>query len=725
MKRDYFELIKDEIGKVLNEVQKKAVEHTDGPLLLLASPGSGKTTTLNIKIGYLILEKKIAPDRILALTFSQASAQDMEERFSSFFANLIPEKVAFSTIHSFAFKIVREHFYKNNVKFEVIEGNSTKEKNSGLRFDSTINKKVLLRKIYQSINKSSITEEEMEELISAISFVKNRLMKRSDLSEVKTKVKAFPKIFEEYEDFKRKDPNVKLLDFDDMLVYANLILQKDPVILAKYQNQFEYILTDESQDTSLVQHEIIEQLALPTNNICVVADDDQCLYGFRGCDVKKILEFKSTYPNATILFMEQNYRSSKQIVETTNLFIQRNEARYKKNMFTENESREDIVIKNLDFYEAQVDYVIKEVKKIENQKEIAILYRNNSSAINIINALDLAGIPFYVKDSDNKFFSHWILKDIINFLKFAKDDTNVENLALIYNKFNGYISKIQMQKLKSCNKDKSVFTNLIEISDLMDWQEKNIREIKSTFATIKDSSPKQAIRIIRKELGYDDKLEEISERLNFSLDGLLSAVNTIENLADKLVDIDEFEKRIEYLQELLRKAKFNKNINALTLSTFHSSKGLEFDNVFMIDLVNGAIPSGEVIKDFKDGKKEEMEEAVRLFYVGMTRARTRLELLSYKRKGKERLQESMFVTDVKKILNIGKVKDKKKNKPFEGKKATTLNLVVDSVVSHKKFGTGTIVQIEDDSLLINFENGLQKQLSLAVCAENNILKVIS
>lgn len=723
MERDYFELIKDEIGKVLNDVQKKAVLHTDGPLLLLASPGSGKTTTLNIKIGYLILEKKIAPNRILALTFSQASAQDMEERFSSFFANLIPEKVAFSTIHSFAFKIVREHFNKNNVKYEVIEGNSTKEKDSGLNFETSINKKMLIRRIYQSINKSNITEEEMEELISAISYVKNRLMKRSDLIKVKTKVKGFPKIFEAYEDFKRKDPNVKLLDFDDMLAYANVILKKDPEILAKYQNQFEYILTDESQDTSLVQHEIIEQLALPKNNICVVADDDQCLYGFRGCDVKKILEFKATYPNATILFMEQNYRSSQQIVNTANKFIQRNESRYKKNMFTENESKEDIVIKNFDIYEAQIDYVIKEVAKIENKKEIAILYRNNSSSIDIINALDLAGIPFYVKDTDNKFFSHWILKDIINFLKFAKDDTNVENLELVHTKFNGYITKRQVSQLKLCNQDKSVFTNLIEVADLKDWQVKNVRSIKSTFAEIKNSTPKQAIKMIRKELGYDKVLEKISESLNFSLENLLNSLNTLENIASKLVSIDDFEKRIEYLRELLRNSKNNKE--ALTLSTFHSSKGLEFDNVFMIDLVNGVIPSGEVIKDYKDGKKEDMEESVRLFYVGMTRARTRLELLSYKRKGKERLQESIFVTDVKKILNIGKVKDKKEFKPFRGKKATTLNLVVDNVVSHKKFGTGTIVQIEDDSLFIHFESGLQKQLSLAVCSENNILKVLS
>jgi DNA helicase II / ATP-dependent DNA helicase PcrA len=723
MERNFFEVIKEETGKVLNDVQKQAVLHTEGPLLLLASPGSGKTTTLNIKIAYLILEKNISPDSILGLTFSQASARDMEERFQSFFHNIIPEKVAFSTIHSFAFKIVREYYYKHRLQFEIIEGDMDKGKVEDV--STALNKKLILRRIFQEINRSNITEEQMEDLLRNIGYVKNKMLGEAELPKVKSNIKNFVAIYKAYEDFKTKDSSKVLMDFDDMLTYANDILAKDNVILSKYQQKFEYILTDESQDTSLVQHEIIEKLAKPQNNICVVGDDDQTLYSWRGADVNKIMNFKETYPEATILFMEQNYRSSKEIVETANTFIQRNETRYKKNMFTENESQEPIVIEDLDTYEAQIHYVVEQLKKTDNLKETAILYRNNSSSINMVNALDVAGIPFYMKDSDNKFFSHWILNDILNFMEFTKDINNAELLEKIHTKFTGYISKQQVQMLKECNPKKTVFDNLMENVELKIWQKKNLRTIKSTFVQMKSMKPKRVIQTIRKELGYEKVLEKISESLGFSLDNLMETLNTLENIADKLQTADEFAERIVYLEDLLKKSKFNKRKNALTLSTFHSSKGLEFDNVYMIDLINGVIPSAENIKDFKDGKKEDMEEAVRLFYVGMTRARTHLELLSYKRKGKERVGESIFVTNVKKILHPERSYQKKKKKSFEGKAVSLLNVGVNSLVSHKKFGTGTITHMENDIMHISFESGIKKQLSLRVCSENNILKVVS
>ena len=725
MEQNFFEVIKQETGKVLNDVQKQAVLHTEGALLLLASPGSGKTTTLNMKIAYLILEKKVRPEAILGLTFSQASARDMDERFQSFFHNLIPEKVTFSTIHSFAFKIVREYYFKHRLQFEVIEGDVDKEKVAKGDIANARNKKMILRSIFQNINRTNITEEQMEDLVRNIGFVKNKLLNEQQVERLKSNVKNFAVIYKAYEEFKKQDPNKVMLDFDDMLTYANDILKKDKDIRSKYQQMFDYILTDESQDTSLVQHEIIEQLAHPKNNICVVADDDQTLYSWRGADVNKIMNFKDTYPEATILFMEQNYRSSKEIVETANTFIQRNETRYKKNMFTENSSQEPIVIEEVDTYEAQIEYVVDQLKKQEMLKETAILYRNNSSSINLVNALDLAGIPFYMKDSDNKFFSHWILNDVLNFMRFTEDITSVERLERIHTKFKGYISKRQIAMIQQSDSKKTVFDNLSENPELKIWQKKNLREIKWLFMDMKKMKPKQLIRTVRKDLGYEKVLEKTSESLGFSLDNLLETLNTLEAIAEKCKTAGEFQERITYLEELLKKSKFNKHKNALTLSTFHSSKGLEFDNVYMIDLINGVIPSADNIKEYKDGKKEDMEEAVRLFYVGMTRARTHLELLSYKRKGRERVQESIFVTNVKKILHPELKHQKKAKKSVGGKKVNLLNVAVDTLVSHKKFGTGKIAMIERDILHIEFENGMKKQLSLHVCSENNILKVLS
>lgn len=725
MGQSFFEIIKQETGKVLNEVQTQAVLHTEGPLLLLASPGSGKTTTLNMKIAYLILEKNVRPEAILGLTFSQASARDMDERFQSFFHNLIPEKVAFSTIHSFAFKIVREYYFKHRLQFEVIEGEQDKNKAGKGDISTARNKKLILRNIFQNINRSNITEEQMEDIVRNIGFVKNKLLNDQQIEKVKSSVKNFAVIYRAYEEFKKQDPNKVMLDFDDMLTYANDILQKDSDILTKYQQMFDYILTDESQDTSLVQHQIIEQLAHPKNNICVVADDDQTLYSWRGADVNKIMNFKETYPEATVLFMEQNYRSSKEIVETANTFIQRNQTRYKKNMFTENESHKPIVIEEVDTYEAQIAYVVEQLKGVESLKETAILYRNNSSSINLINALDLAGVPFYMKDSDNKFFSHWILNDVLNFIHFTEDMTSVERLERIRTKFNGYISKHQLAMIKDVKTEKTVFDKLSENPKLEIWQKKKLRDIKWLFMDMKKMKPKQLIGTVRKELGYEKVLEKTSDSLGFNLDNLLETLNTLEAIASKCKSAVEFQERITYLEELMKNSKFNKHKNALTLSTFHSSKGLEFDKVYMVDLINGVIPSTDNIKEYKDGKKEDMEEAVRLFYVGMTRARKHLELLSYKRKGRERVQESIFVTNVKKILYPELKHQKKERNSFGGKKVDILNVAVDTQVSHKKFGTGTIEKIEQDTLHIEFENGMKKQLSLLVCSENNILKVLS
>lgn len=727
--KDFFELMKEETGKELNQVQKEAVLYNDGPLLLLASPGSGKTTTLNMKIGYLILEKGIAPHKILALTFSQASARDMEARFDVFFHNLISDKVKFSTIHSFAYAIVREYFYKHGKRFILIEGESEKE-NEDLRMGEgyKLQKKYILRNIFKEINGSNITEDQMEELLRVLGYVKNKCIPKTKVSQVKTAIKHFDKIYEAYEFFKKKDINNILIDFDDMLVYANAVLKKDKMILTKYQQMFDYILVDESQDTSLVQHNIIEKLAEPHQQICMVGDDDQTLYSWRGAEVDKILNFKQTYPNGKILYMEQNYRSTKEIVDTANQFIKRNQKRYAKNMYTENPSKEPIRIFNMDTYEGQIQYVVEEIKKQQNLSEIAVLYRNNSSAINLINALDLAGIPFYIKDSDNKFFSHWVLKDILNFFRFAQNDTDVELFERIHKKFNGYISKKQMALLKTSHSNKSVFERLIELDrNLQGWQKSKLRDMQSDFSIMKNMKPKSAIRVIREVFGYDEVLEKTSERLGFALEGLMDILNTLEILSDSLESIDEFETRLDYLTQLLKVSKYNKHKNAITLSTFHSSKGLEFEKVFMIDLVNEIIPTENLIKDYKKGIIDEMEEMARLFYVGMTRAKTHLELLAYKQKGKEKFKESIFVTDVKKIL---KPELSKKYEKMDKKVETNVSnksvfeVKAGNKISHKKFGFGEVLSVEKDVLHIQFENGIEKSLSLSVCSENQLLTVL-
>lgn len=720
MSDDFFKRMELETGTKLNPVQREAIEHDEGPLLLLASPGSGKTTTLNFKIAYLILEKNVNPHAILGLTFSKAAAHEMAERFHGWFHHLIGKTASFSTIHSFAFQVVRDYASMNQLQYTIIEGALEKTANQPMH------KRMVLRRIFQEINRSVITEDQMDELLRMISFVKNRLLVEKDIHTLKTTIKNFTEIYLAYEQFKLRDPSHPLMDFDDMLTYANTILADHASLLASYQRRFEYILTDESQDTSLVQHQLVEKLALPHNNLCVVADDDQTLYSWRGADVSKIIHFKDTYPDATVLYMEQNYRSSKEIVETANQFIQRNKVRHPKKMFTKNPSVRPITIEQLAAYEDQTRYVINHLRQETNFEETAILYRNNASSINIMNALDLANIPFYIKDVDHKFFSHWVLKDILNFIAFAEDPSDIDVLAQIHTKFAGYISKVQLQRLYELRNGDHAFDLLLQHVEMKFYQKKQLKTMKSVFMSMKTARPAAALALIRNELGYEKNLRKMSDSLGFSIDYLLEMLNTIENVASDLPTALAFKERIFHLEQLMRDAKSNKHRNAVTLSTLHSAKGLEFNRVFMIDLINGVLPSSDNIKSFKDGELEEMEEAARLFYVGMTRARHELHLISYRYKSKT-VEESIFVSDVRKILNPNQ--DERKKQRTSVRKSMRPHVALLPIeekmrIVHKSFGQGTVLHLTGDVLDVQFDQGIEKQFSLQVCSENQLISIL-
>jgi len=710
-------------GKYLNEVQKQAVLHDGEPLLLLAVPGSGKTTTLNAKIGHLIMDKGYDAKRILPVTFSKASATDMLERFHELFGNTLPAP-NYSTIHSFALKIAGEGLSKEGRVFEIIEGEDSEEKvdeETGIK----LKKYSILKAIYQEVHGIAPTDDQMEELIRVIGFMKNKCYLSQDAKKVETNIHGLDVLFEKYEAFKSKNENLMLLDFDDMLTHANRILWEHEEIAIKYQQMFDVILTDESQDTSMIQHLIIEKLAEKHQNICVVGDDDQTLYSWRGAEVTKLLRFKDTYPEATILFMEQNYRSSKEIVETSNIFIQRNNARYPKNMFTKNPSGDEIVIEQLDTARHQVKYVIGELKKVENLSETAILYRNNRASLLFMDALDKAKIPYYIKDTDTSFYGHWVVRDILAFFSFAEEPANLTKLSKIYSKFNGYISRKQIDYLQMLGGGTPALATLLKEVDLPDYQVKNLRRLESLFERMPKMTPNEAIKVIRNDMGYEKTLLRISERLGFNSSVLFEVLDSLESLVDTVGTIQEVEAYLFNMEGQAKKSKFNKNKNAVTLSTFHSSKGLEFERVYMVNLHHLVIPNKEAVKAYREGKPEEMEEAVRLFYVGMTRAKKHLELLSYRKKGKDILSESIFVRDVRKILQP-EVLTEKKAKSIKEKPVTAplLGVAPLSKVKHKKFGEGVVESIVDGTLVIQFENGGRKELSHSFCSQHNLLNLV-
>ncbi|EKN64656.1 ATP-dependent helicase [Schinkia azotoformans] len=733
---DFFERKKQELGVSLNEIQRKAVLQTEGPLLLLASPGSGKTTTIIMRIGYLIEVKGVNPTRIKAVTFSRASAIDMKERFKRFFPELPP--VDFSTIHGLAFQVVRDYFRKAGISYRIIEGDLDvdlgKQGKSSWK-EQPLHKKIILRNLFQSIVRETITEDQMDELTTYISFIKNKMLSKEKWSTVKVDVPEAERIFEEYEAFKKSGYHQLLLDFDDMLTIANQALKEDSGLLQAYQGRYDYFLTDESQDTSMVQHAIIEKLVQKHGNLCVVADDDQSIYSWRGAEPSYLLNFKQVYPNAEILFMEQNYRSSKGIVDAANQFIKRNKNRYDKNMFTENPAEEPIQIRSLPDYIYQAKYLVQKIQDITyNLREVAILYRNNSSSIALMNEFDRAGIPFFMKDADNRFFSHWVVQDILNFMRMTYTDKRPDILEKIHLKFNGYISKKQMAALKEINNNESVFDNLIKFVEIQDYQVKPLKESKETFQQMKGMPPLHAIQVIRDRLGYEKTLEKMCERLGFRKDNLLGILNTLEEIADGLESMEEFASRLKSLEAELKKAKSRKGQNAVTFSTFHSAKGLEFEWVYMIDLVDGIIPSSD---DYTGGTVEgdAIEEATRLFYVGMTRAKKHLELIGYKERDGEKTQDSLFVSYVKNIIdpppteNIKEdVQVKKKIKVGNTTIPYNPNAIKDQAelvegreVKHRVFGHGEIVKLSEDTIEVRFQTGV-KNLSVSTCLELGLLE---
>ncbi len=707
---DFFERKKQELGVELNKIQKKAVTKTEGPVLLLACPGSGKTTTMIMRIGYLIEEKSIQPKRIKAITFSKASATDMLERYARFFPNLAP--VDFSTIHSLAFQITRDYLSADD--YLMIEGSDS----------NRLNKKRLLRDVYARENDEPITDDQLEELVSFISFVKNKMVPRKKW---KTLDEPFPgaiDILSIYEDFK-ENHEPRLVDFDDMLTIAFEALSTDRKLLSKYQQRWDYVMTDESQDTSMVQHAIVEKLVENHRNLCVVADDDQSIYTWRAAEPSYLLKFRQVYPDAYIMKMERNYRSSGTIVSTANRFIKANKLRHDKNMFTDRPEGGPIVIRRLASQEAQLKYLLKELAGLEDYGNTAILYRNNSSSTLLMDELDRLGIPFYMKDADNRFFSHWIVQDILNFMRFSLRPERVDLYAKLASKTNAYWSATQLKQLSRMQPSKQhAFEEITLAVTMKDYQLRIIAEQRKSMDALKDMAPLKVIKAIRRDIGYDQMLKSRAEKFGMKLDYLQQILSTLEQIAEPLPTMMDFAKRLKQLEEVTKQAKTEKTDDMLTLSTMHSSKGLEFDRVYLIDLVEGIVPTEEDADD-----PALLEEARRLFYVGMTRAKHQLELLSYD-------QESRFVEEVRRIA-LPKTKQAEIAKaPAASAPKTKIavpdnpdavrtieELQVGANIRHRVFGNGQITDLDDEKVGIQFAKA-HKEFLLEICLQYQLLELV-
>jgi DNA helicase-2/ATP-dependent DNA helicase PcrA len=685
----------------LNKQQLEAVNNINGPCLLLSVPGGGKTTVIVSRIANMILNHNINPDRILTLTFSRASAFDMKHRFNKVFGDDIGHNVEFSTIHSFCYSVIRYYVKKEGKPFpQVIEGT-----------DSMQSKTQILKQIYLEVNKEYISEDTLDELSSSISYVKNMLFEAERIEHFKTTIDNFATIYKVYEKHKRDTHSI---DYDDMLTGTYILFRRNVEILSVFRNKYDYINVDESQDTSFAQHKLIELLTYPKNNIFMVGDEDQSIYGFRAAFPEALLNFKQTYPDARVLLMERNYRSTPNIVKAANTFIKQNKERYDKNMFTERNEGAPIGFIHLKDKEDQYTHIINALAKINNYAECAVLYRNNISAIALVDYLDSRNIPFYVKDSNIHFFKHWLVTDILSFIRLSMNAKDVESFEKIYYKTDSYISKEMLEHVVVVlDSHKSIFDALRSYPNISVPVKQNLNNLHKQLKKLSSMHPSLAVEYIENKIDYKKFIRRMCKEKGYSPESLNQILDALKTIVSTVNTFDELFNRLSYLQEVIQKSSNNRYKDAIVLSTIHSSKGLEFDNVFLIDLVEGQFPSSVSIGEFEGGSAELMEEEVRLFYVGVTRARNHLEIITFDNSNDRKIPVSRFVKQLRIAGN---------NVQREG----IYKLGLNAQVEHSKFGIGVITAIDEkkDTIKINFKKSGTKTLAVKTCIDGGLLKFL-
>lgn len=595
----------------LTSQQNLTLRHKDGPILVLAGPGAGKTTMLLERINFL--SETVNSKHILTITFSKAQAVDMKERYKS-------SKTNFMTIHAFCYLIIRNYLKKNNKNLRLLES------------DDLYNKYDLISKIYFKINNKRISKEDLNEFFGLTSYMKNAMIDESYLLD--SKVKNCLQIYMAYENFKIRN---FYIDFDDMQVIALKLIENDPRLLNSIRNKYKYIQVDEGQDTSLIQFKIIEKISAPLNNLMIVADDDQSIYSFRAANVSYLLNLKNKYPNLEIVEMTENHRSSKNIVNLSKSFIDINKDRYPKDLFTQNDFDGKISIKSLRDVKDQYKFIIENMNPGEKN---AVLFRNNIQAVNIISFLMEDEIDFSVNISSLNFFESKIIDDLFNIIDFSDDFDRIDLFCEIYYKIGTFLKKKEVDRLSNKAINKNVFEALYEL-DLEDYKIETLIQKEKQLNHIRKLSLDKKISYIYKYMDYKSYISNFSKKYREEVVNKDLFVESMVNFTKNLKTIEDFYNKKDKLEQ-----KLSSSNSDLILSSIHKSKGLEYDNVFVINMVKNEFP---IIVDNEDIEKK-IEEERRVMYVAMTRAKKNLHILSIKKRGSEKLSPSTFFTQIKDLL---------------------------------------------------------------------------
>ena len=609
----------------LNKQQREAMKEVENPVMVLAVPGSGKTTTLIARLGYMTKVKEIDPSNILVVTYTVAATKDMTSRYLDKFHE-DECKIEFRTINGICSKIIS---YASSLYQREVFTLLSEEKDRNRAINVT----------FQKVTKRYPTESETLEIGTKITYAKNMMLTDREIESFDTSEIPFSDIYREYNETLREN---EMMDYDDQMVFAYKFLLNDDRILSHYQEMYKYICVDESQDTSKIQHKIIEILASKYRNIFMVGDEDQSIYGFRAAYPKALLNFEHTYKDAKVLYMEENFRSGKAIVKSADEFIQKNTLRHKKSMNTNASNTGIIKCEEILKRSSQYNLIYKKLEEYsKSNKDIAVLYRDNEFVIPIIDRMLKNNIPFNMKQKDCSFFTNPVVMDVKNMLLFAQNPKDVKAFSKIYFKLSLYLTKGEMMHATKMAAEKgiSVFKAISESTYIKESKRKRCGDIAYYFKQLNLCKGEDIFFYIKHGLKYYDYCQE------HNLD--VKKFDILEDIAKSLKDTKEFLERLDCLYNAM---KYKQPENSrITLSTIHSSKGLEYDSVILLDVINGLFPSmTKTQMEKQENRKvalETYEEERRLYYVAITRAKK--ELFLYNIKG-----SSEFISDTIKARGI-------------------------------------------------------------------------
>ncbi len=612
---------------MLSKDQLTAVRHMEGPAMVLAGPGSGKTMVITNRIKYLI-EHGVSPEQILVITFTKAAAREMQERFQKLTGSS-SRRVSFGTFHAVFFQILK-HAY-------------------GYTSDSILQDSERLRIVLDIASNMNIESGDMKEwamdVLAEISRVKSEQIPIEYYYAVSTPEEEFRKIFTLY---RKKQEQMNKIDFDDMCVYTADLFHCREDILRSWQERFGYILVDEFQDINLLQYRIIRQMARPGNNLFIVGDDDQSIYRFRGSRPEIMLGFPQDYPGAKIVQLKDNYRSTDSIVAASLAVISENKNRYRKELRSARGGQEPIEFMECSDMETEMLYLVKCVRQsLENglrPSDIAILTRTNTEGRGPSLRLAEFQIPCRVKDSVPLLWDHWIARDLIAYLRLAEGEMDRQDFLRVCNKPTRYITR------KSAYSKNITFEGLRAYYSDKAWMQEYLDSFEMQLEKIRSMKPYAAINYVRKGARYDDYLLDYAKKRRVDAGELMQLADEIQDSCRKCRTLDDWLREIEEHREMLEKQKrasSQTSADCVTVATLHGSKGLEFKEVFLLNVNEGVIPYRRAVME------AEIEEERRLFYVGMTRAKDKLHIFYVKERYNRQMQCSRFLEPIRNVEKAG------------------------------------------------------------------------